>query len=176
MTPSYPTPRTVRRKSTGCPPRPYLHTRLANAFISRSLGRKRDNALSTRSSRSLSRLHIGRPSWSLDRYYKESQFPSAGLTFFVSSPGSMAHSVSVSVAHSVSVLLLTTGRSRGTLFAMCGICVVVCDRVPVDPALIQRMCDRISHRGPDSAGYHVAGRIGLGMRRLRIIAVPRFRW
>ena len=119
MTPSYPTPRTVRRKSTGCPPRPYLHTRLANAFISRSLGRKRDNALSTRSSRSLSRLHIGRPSWSLDQYYKESQFPSAGLTFFVSSPGSVAHSVSVSVAHSVSVLLLTTGRSRGTLFAMC---------------------------------------------------------
>jgi asparagine synthase (glutamine-hydrolysing) len=52
---------------------------------------------------------------------------------------------------------------------MCGICVVVCDREPVDPALIQRMCDRITHRGPDSAGYHVAGRIGLGMRRLSII-------
>jgi asparagine synthase (glutamine-hydrolysing) len=52
---------------------------------------------------------------------------------------------------------------------MCGICVVVCDRVPVDPALIQRMCDRITHRGPDSAGYHLAGRIGLGMRRLSII-------
>ena len=52
---------------------------------------------------------------------------------------------------------------------MCGICIVVRDQEPVDPALIQRMCDRITHRGPDSAGYHVAGRIGLGMRRLRII-------
>jgi asparagine synthase (glutamine-hydrolysing) len=31
------------------------------------------------------------------------------------------------------------------------------------------MCDCIMHRGPDSAGYHVAGRVGLGMRRLRII-------
>jgi asparagine synthase (glutamine-hydrolysing) len=52
---------------------------------------------------------------------------------------------------------------------MCGICVAVDDRAPVDPALIRRMCDQISHRGPDSAGYHAAGRVGLGMRRLRII-------
>src|SRR5712691_7864067 len=52
---------------------------------------------------------------------------------------------------------------------MCGICVAVRDREPVELALIQRMCDRIIHRGPDSAGYHVAGRIGLGMRRLSII-------
>jgi len=52
---------------------------------------------------------------------------------------------------------------------MCGICVAVRDRKPLDAALIQCMCDRITHRGPDSAGYHVAGRVGLGMRRLRII-------
>ena len=52
---------------------------------------------------------------------------------------------------------------------MCGISVAVHNREPVDPALIRRMCDRIKHRGPDSAGYHVAGRIGLGMRRLSII-------
>jgi asparagine synthase (glutamine-hydrolysing) len=52
---------------------------------------------------------------------------------------------------------------------MCGICVAVRHREPVDPALIRSMCDRITHRGPDSAGYHLAGRIGLGMRRLSII-------
>lgn len=52
---------------------------------------------------------------------------------------------------------------------MCGICVAVRNREPVDLALIQRMCDRITHRGPDSAGYHVDGRVGLGMRRLRVI-------
>jgi asparagine synthase (glutamine-hydrolysing) len=52
---------------------------------------------------------------------------------------------------------------------MCGICVAVRDRQPVDPALICRMCDRIAHRGPDSAGYHIDGQVALGMRRLRII-------
>jgi asparagine synthase (glutamine-hydrolysing) len=52
---------------------------------------------------------------------------------------------------------------------MCGICVAVQNREPVDPATLRRMCDRIAHRGPDSSGYHVAGRIGLGMRRLSII-------
>src|SRR4051812_19425691 len=52
---------------------------------------------------------------------------------------------------------------------MCGICVAIRDQGPVDPGLIKCMCDRITHRGPDSAGYHVAGHIALGMRRLRII-------
>jgi asparagine synthase (glutamine-hydrolysing) len=52
---------------------------------------------------------------------------------------------------------------------MCGITVVVRDRDHVDAALVTRMCDRIRHRGPDSAGYHIAGRIGLGMRRLSVI-------
>ena len=52
---------------------------------------------------------------------------------------------------------------------MCGICIGVSDRQPIDPETIRKMCDRIVHRGPDSAGYQVAGRVGLGMRRLRII-------
>ncbi len=39
----------------------------------------------------------------------------------------------------------------------------------VDPDLIQKMCDVITHRGPDEEGQHVEGHIGLGMRRLSII-------
>lgn len=58
---------------------------------------------------------------------------------------------------------------RGKLSVMCGICVAVRNRQPPDRELIRRMCDQIIHRGPDSAGYHVAGEVGLGMRRLRII-------
>lgn len=52
---------------------------------------------------------------------------------------------------------------------MCGICVAVHDHEAVDPEMVRRMCGRIVHRGPDAAGYHVAGPVGLGMRRLRII-------
>jgi asparagine synthase (glutamine-hydrolysing) len=40
---------------------------------------------------------------------------------------------------------------------------------PVDAALIERMTDALSHRGPDGAGAYVAGPIGLGHRRLSII-------
>lgn len=36
-------------------------------------------------------------------------------------------------------------------------------------ALLQRMCDVIAHRGPDSDGYRVDGPVALGMRRLKII-------
>ena len=43
------------------------------------------------------------------------------------------------------------------------------DRAPVEPSLVRLMCDQITHRGPDSAGYHVEGRVGLGMRRLSVI-------
>lgn len=38
-------------------------------------------------------------------------------------------------------------------------------------ATLQRMCDAISHRGPDDAGYFVNGSVALGMRRLSIIDV-----
>jgi asparagine synthase (glutamine-hydrolysing) len=39
----------------------------------------------------------------------------------------------------------------------------------VDAALIERMCAAQEHRGPDSRGTHVAGPVGLGIQRLRII-------
>jgi asparagine synthase (glutamine-hydrolysing) len=34
---------------------------------------------------------------------------------------------------------------------------------------LRRMCDAITHRGPDDAGYHVSPGVALGMRRLSII-------
>jgi len=40
---------------------------------------------------------------------------------------------------------------------------------PVSPELIQAMCDRIVYRGPDDAGVHVEGSVGLGHRRLSIL-------
>lgn len=52
---------------------------------------------------------------------------------------------------------------------MCGICAVVSDSHPVDASVIQAMCNRLIHRGPDSEGIHVNGRVALGMRRLSII-------
>src|SRR5688572_13309210 len=54
---------------------------------------------------------------------------------------------------------------------MCGIAGKVNRRsdVAVDPVLIRRMTDAISHRGPDGEGHYVQGPIGLGHRRLSII-------
>lgn len=52
---------------------------------------------------------------------------------------------------------------------MCGICAIISDADPVDEGLIRAMCDRVVHRGPDSDGVHIDGRVGLGMRRLSII-------
>jgi asparagine synthase (glutamine-hydrolysing) len=52
---------------------------------------------------------------------------------------------------------------------MCGIAGRVTSGEPVDQALVERMCDSILHRGPDSQGIHVEGPVGLGMRRLAII-------
>lgn len=40
---------------------------------------------------------------------------------------------------------------------------------PVDPTLIRRMTDALSHRGPDGWGQHVEGPCGIGHRRLAII-------
>src|SRR3990167_4791108 len=40
------------------------------------------------------------------------------------------------------------------------------------PGLLERMCNTISHRGPDDAGVFEDGRIGLGVRRLSIIDLP----
>src|SRR5438093_4318137 len=39
----------------------------------------------------------------------------------------------------------------------------------IDAGLIARMADRVSHRGPDDAGYYVSGPLGLTSRRLSII-------
>jgi len=39
----------------------------------------------------------------------------------------------------------------------------------VDPALLDRMTDALSHRGPDGRGVHIEGPLGLGHRRLSII-------
>lgn len=54
---------------------------------------------------------------------------------------------------------------------MCGITgkLSLDGRQPVDPDLIQRMTDVISHRGPDGEGQYVTGPVGLGHRRLSII-------
>jgi asparagine synthase (glutamine-hydrolysing) len=54
---------------------------------------------------------------------------------------------------------------------MCGICGKLnFDREePVEPLLLQRMMDIISHRGPDGSGEYRDGPIGLGHRRLSII-------
>src|SRR5438874_12291812 len=53
---------------------------------------------------------------------------------------------------------------------MCGIAGYVAPRGerPVC-SVLERMCDVIHHRGPDSGGYHLDGPVGLGVRRLRII-------
>lgn len=53
---------------------------------------------------------------------------------------------------------------------MCGIAGVVnLDGRPADPALLARLRDVIAHRGPDDAGVHVDGSVGLAHRRLSIL-------
>jgi asparagine synthase (glutamine-hydrolysing) len=53
---------------------------------------------------------------------------------------------------------------------MCGIAGIVSKDEP-DAALVRRMCDVLTHRGPDGAGYHQSAHAALGMRRLAIIDV-----
>ncbi len=54
---------------------------------------------------------------------------------------------------------------------MCGICGVFNFDVsdPVDRAVVERMNERIRHRGPDDDGFFVSGNVGMAMRRLSII-------
>ena len=53
---------------------------------------------------------------------------------------------------------------------MCGIVGMVRGRDrAVDSELLRRMCDAITHRGPDDDGYYLGARAGLAMRRLAII-------
>lgn len=58
-----------------------------------------------------------------------------------------------------------TGEGR-----MCGICGIVrFDGEAVATEHLQRMKDRLAHRGPDDEGLYLAGPVGLGHRRLSII-------
>lgn len=54
---------------------------------------------------------------------------------------------------------------------MCGICGYLSSNTPVERELLGRMNATIVHRGPDSDGFFINGRIGLAMRRLAIIDV-----
>lgn len=56
---------------------------------------------------------------------------------------------------------------------MCGICGYITPpgQPPVDTRLLARMNTALTHRGPDSDGFYIAGHVGLAMRRLAIIAV-----
>ena len=52
---------------------------------------------------------------------------------------------------------------------MCGIAGKVTPEGVVDDRLIERMCEAITHRGPDSRGKFVGDGVGLGIQRLAII-------
>jgi asparagine synthase (glutamine-hydrolysing) len=52
---------------------------------------------------------------------------------------------------------------------VCGIAGKVSPDAPVEPELIERMCEVIAHRGPDSRGSFIDAGIGLGIQRLRVI-------
>ena len=57
---------------------------------------------------------------------------------------------------------------------MCGICgfaFPTSSRRVVDAAVLRKMRDELTHRGPDDAGMYVDSRVGLGHRRLSIIDV-----
>ena len=53
---------------------------------------------------------------------------------------------------------------------MCGIAgIVKQNSAPVERALLQRMIGMVNHRGPDAAGFHLSGSVGLAHARLSII-------
>ena len=53
---------------------------------------------------------------------------------------------------------------------MCGIAGILgFDQRPVFPSELRRMCNAMSHRGPDDEGVYLRNDVGLGMRRLSII-------
>lgn len=54
---------------------------------------------------------------------------------------------------------------------MCGIAGLVMPRTPQRDAMLRRMSHAITHRGPDSDGFHEDSHAGLAMRRLAIIDV-----
>ncbi|PJF33510.1 MAG: asparagine synthetase B, partial [Phototrophicales bacterium] len=54
---------------------------------------------------------------------------------------------------------------------MCGICGYLSYKVNIQERkhILNRMCELVTHRGPDDHGIYVAGNVGLGHRRLSII-------
>jgi asparagine synthase (glutamine-hydrolysing) len=52
---------------------------------------------------------------------------------------------------------------------VCGIAGKLSSREPPDEALLERMCEAVRHRGPDSRGVFVDEMIGLGVQRLAVI-------
>lgn len=53
---------------------------------------------------------------------------------------------------------------------MCGIAGMArLDGSPIDPAALDRLTDALEHRGPDARGTRIAGNVGLGHRRLKIL-------
>jgi asparagine synthase (glutamine-hydrolysing) len=52
---------------------------------------------------------------------------------------------------------------------MCGICGKISWKAAIDPSLVQRMMDKMVHRGPDDQGMYIEQRMVLGHRRLSII-------
>lgn len=52
---------------------------------------------------------------------------------------------------------------------MCGICGLLAPSGRPDPALVERMCAALVHRGPDEGGVDELGRCVLGHRRLQVI-------
>src|SRR5437588_336353 len=54
---------------------------------------------------------------------------------------------------------------------MCGIAGKVDFAGPVDADVLQRMCEAMTHRGPDTRGVLVRDGVGLGIQRLAIIDV-----
>jgi asparagine synthase (glutamine-hydrolysing) len=54
---------------------------------------------------------------------------------------------------------------------MCGIAGKLDFGAPVEPAVVERMCTAMRHRGPNARGLHVGDGVVLGMQRLAIIDV-----
>ncbi len=52
---------------------------------------------------------------------------------------------------------------------MCGIFGIVGKTGPVSEEQVRQLTDLVAHRGPDGSGIHIAGKVGLGHRRLAII-------
>ncbi len=55
---------------------------------------------------------------------------------------------------------------------MCGVVSIYNrNQIPVDPEMLTKMTDIITHRGPDDEGMYIKGHIGLGFRRLSMIDI-----